>query len=138
MFSFYLLLRHGASSPSSLSCRILAPLLLLLLFLIAISGASATTVPSRAPSKVPSRQPSVQPSRQPSTAVPSRQPSYGFIVTATENTKIVASDSFQNDYFGVSVSMYGNMLAVGAYQDDTYRGDVPVCLPKIYTNIRVI
>ena len=112
MFSFYLLLRHGASSPSSLSCRILAPLLLLLLLLfhIAISGASAT-------------------------AVPSRQPSYGFIVTATENTKIVASDGVANDYFGYSVSMYGNMLAVGAPYDDTQRGDVPVCLPKIYTQI---
>ena len=70
--------------------------------------------------------------------MPSRQPSYGFIVTATENTKIVASDGVASDYFGVSVSMYGNMLAVGAFYEDTHRGDVPVCLPKIYTNIRVI
>ena len=52
--------------------------------------------------------------------------------------KIVASDGVDYDWFGVSVSMYGNMLAVGAYADDTLRGDVPVCLPKIYTNIRVI
>ena len=52
--------------------------------------------------------------------------------------KIVASDGVAYDYFGVSVSMYGNMLAVGAYYDDTYRGDVPVCLPKIYINIRII
>ena len=52
--------------------------------------------------------------------------------------KIVASDRASGDYFGISVSMYGNMLAVGANQDDSYRGDVPVCLPKIYTNIRVI
>ena len=52
--------------------------------------------------------------------------------------KIVASDGVGGDNFGRSVSMYGNMLAVGAYGDDTQRGDVPVCLPKIYTNIRVI
>ena len=52
--------------------------------------------------------------------------------------KIVASDGVGDDYFGISVSMYGNMLAVGALGDDSYRGDVPVCLPKIYTNIRVI
>ena len=49
-----------------------------------------------------------------------------------------ASDGVGGDMFGRSVSMYGNMLAVGAWYDDTQRGDVPVCLPKIYTNIRVI
>ena len=40
--------------------------------------------------------------------------------------KIVASDGVASDYFGRSVSMYGNMLAVGAYGDDSQRGDFPV------------
>ena len=58
--------------------------------------------------------------------MPSIQPSYAVIVNATQKTKIVASDKVAYARFGVSVSMYGNMLAVGAWGDDTGRGDVPV------------
>ena len=40
--------------------------------------------------------------------------------------KIIASDGVVGDFFGLSVSMTGNMVAVGAYGDDLYRGEILV------------
>ena len=45
------------------------------------------------------------------------RPSTGW-ATATETGKLTASDGARNDYFGLSVSVYGNTVVVGAERDD--------------------
>jgi hypothetical protein len=40
----------------------------------------------------------------------------------TETAKLTASDGLADDYFGNSVSIYGDYAIVGAYQDDSYKG----------------
>ena len=42
----------------------------------------------------------------------------------TEMAKLVDLNGAASDSVGISVSMYGNMLAVGAIGVDTYRGDI--------------
>lgn len=44
--------------------------------------------------------------------------------TFTQKTKISALDSYTNDYFGVSIALYRNMLAVGAHWADHVTQDV--------------
>ena len=43
--------------------------------------------------------------------------------STTEQQNLVASDGSTNDDFGGSISIYGNMIAVGAYGDNSYTGD---------------
>ena len=40
----------------------------------------------------------------------------------TESQKLVASDGASNDFYGYSASMSGNVLAVGAWKDDSSAG----------------
>ena len=46
------------------------------------------------------------------------KPSDGW-VTATETAKLTASDGAAEDYFGISVSVEGDTVVVGAYRDDS-------------------
>jgi hypothetical protein len=41
----------------------------------------------------------------------------------TENQKLVASDAAEGDFFSQSISVWGNILAVGSEFDDTSAGD---------------
>eukprot|EP00956_Cyclotella_meneghiniana_P009295 scaffold12816_cov65-Cyclotella_meneghiniana.AAC.1 len=70
------------------------------------------------PSEIPSLQPSGSPSSPPSS---SSKPSSGakdWTTAASSQIKITASDGAASDTFGVSVSVSGSVLAVGAHYDD--------------------
>jgi len=43
-------------------------------------------------------------------------------VTWTQQAKLTASDASTDDYFGISVSISGDYIIVGAYGDDSYTG----------------
>ena len=38
--------------------------------------------------------------------------------------KLVASDGAPDDNFGYAISIYDNMIAVGAFGDDSYTGNI--------------
>ena len=44
------------------------------------------------------------------------------ITAWTQQSKLLASDGSANDWFGTSVSVYGNIIVVGAWYDDTASG----------------
>ena len=44
-------------------------------------------------------------------------------LTWTEKQKLLAPDGAAGDQFGESVSVYGNTIVVGAWLDDTARGE---------------
>jgi Tol biopolymer transport system component len=51
---------------------------------------------------------------------------YVYDLDGTNEVKITASDGAANDYFGHSVAVGNNKIAVGAYRDDGYSGSVYV------------
>ena len=44
------------------------------------------------------------------------------ITAWTQQSQLLASDGSAGDVFGISVSVYGNIIVVGAYGDDTAGG----------------
>jgi len=59
------------------------------------------------------------------------KPDGGWATTSTYNAKLTASDGVANDYFSHFVSISGDTVVAGAYQDDSNRGSAYVFVKPV-------